>query len=230
MVSKRRRRFARRVVRKVPTAVRKYVARALSRGVETKHRDFYASFELGPNQTTVIKSYVAIPSITQGVGADQRVGDRLNLSGLKMKCRFQWTNANSVNGGRVRVIICYAPSNGPWNTLGEIEDALFENGVTLGVGAYTDAIRGKTALRILYDKVVSCQSLPMPYTVGGGATQVRYQSWDMYVPLRGLKQEYDDGGANPIKGQFLIYMCSNSLGAVTDLTAQYNARLYFKDG
>lgn len=230
MVAKRRRRFARRVVRKVSPSIKRYVAKAINRSEETKYSAFTTtSQEVGPNGSTVLPSWAVLPNPSQGVGRAQRIGNTVHYTGLKFKGFFQWTNAYTVAGGMVRMIVgvLKQPISGTISAA-QIESLLFAN-ATNGGGDGTTAIRDKDgSVRVLYDRTLVSPNQALAWVSGGGNAQVRRKYFNINVNMKKSKMSYDDSSAM-ITGQIFLYICSNSTGATSDCLMSSSGRFYFKD-
>lgn len=225
-----RRRFARRVVRKVSTSVRQYVAKALSRNEETKYTSLVVGGQdIGPNGATVVQPYLFLPNPAQGVARNQRVGNVCMFTGMKLKAYFNWANAFTVAGGSFRIIIgvLKQPVAVP-TTATVIEGLLFNN--STGTGDYTIAIRDKDApVRVLADKTFRSPNEPFHWVTGGGAGVTRGRHIQISVNLKKLKMNWNDSSSTPVSNQLFMYICSNSAGTTTDLIMSANARFYYKD-
>lgn len=231
-LTKKRRRFARRVISKVPQSIKKYVGMAIARKEETKYVDFSATaLDIGPVYNSTITSKVLYDlNIGQGSGTSNRIGAKLQLRGLKMKMQLSWTNAYTVAGGVVRILVCYFPS--PPDAGAITAQNIETQSVFLGAnGSPYMAIRDKgvKSVKVLKDITIKAPNQSQSFVSGGGNFQFRQKSLSVWVPMRNLPVEYVYGGSYPMKGSLAVYICSNSQGAVTDCLLTHNSRLYFKD-
>jgi hypothetical protein len=227
MAPKRRRRFARRVVRKVPKAVKQYVARAIHSNEETKYLSATINSNIGPVAATTVVPYFQLFRPGQGSLRNQRIGNEIAPKGLKIKGLIRFFTGDMVQGGQIRILVGYNRSPLTLGTVSELEAAIFSN-ATATANDQTQSIRDKDAtVKILLDRLIRCDTTPTVYSVGQ-STQ-RFYPVDMYIPIKNVKTAWNDSGSTPQKNDFFMYMCSNSIGSTAEVSWSAVTRFYYKD-
>lgn len=234
MGAKRRRRFARRVVRKVPKAVKQYVSKALSTRQETKYKALSsAGLDIGPSASSAIPSRCFFLDPSQGTSRSNRIGNEVMPTGIKIKALVNWLNADSVQKGMVRIIVGQMIGVPNPCTVTDVENALFNNSVF--TVDRTIALRDKDqSVRVLHDVLIRANNDGYQWSSGGGLSAIRAQTFCRYFKIKAGKshvQAWTDTGDFQRNLTF-IYICSNSDGSsalVRDSVIAYNMKMYYKD-
>lgn len=123
-----------------------YISKKLSRGVEKKHYDFdFNGFILATTN-----SLAPIPlnsAISQGTGDSQRVGDKIQMLGMRFKISLFWNDSDQ-DASLIRLIVIYDKEDSI-STLQDILSHVNTNNV-VNSAYYVD---NRHRFNLLYDKV-----------------------------------------------------------------------------
>lgn len=204
MKSSGKRRFARRVVKKVSKTVKAYVAQAIKGASEPK----YTNQQLG---ITSIGSSSATGSVfqealypTQGVANNQRIGDRIKWTSVHCRLSFgipPYAISTSASGNYVRIMLVHIPASAIITTVAQLETDLFDG--TIASTYVSSLVKKESICNVLYDKLVHS-------TTGGvGAFILKFNHKKMLKKL----VEFTAGTVTVEKGRLGIYFCSSSATA-----------------
>lgn len=215
-----RKKFARRVKRRtVSKKIKNYIARAISSKKETKFvTSNNSAITVGNNAAN--GSYVSFPtaSVSQGVGRNARVGDRMKWTYIK----GQFTAGVPPGAGptKIRLLLLWIKDTSLTSTA-SIETELMDNGA---ISPFTLCfLYNKTGIRVLYDRVYYI-GLNQPTTVANDANMGLIK----FSRRLNITQQYGPGGTTGDNGYLAVYMVSDQTTGMRP-SLQGAWRAYFKD-
>lgn len=223
------------------TSLVRTIKRVMAKQVETKYFDWgllnanlYHDVGYGITLGGTVQGAVyfnQLVGITKGTNRSNRIGDKINLSGIKFK--FWLANKSSRPNCLYRIIICILPKyyNGQATTSTNID--LFEASNS-GSGSAPSTITGIVAkdkgIRTLYDRV---HSVEIGYSdVAGVGSKECHRLVQVYIRRNGKPILFDDNNAvinNPIAAYVIPYDSYGTLQTDNIASCEVFARHYYKD-
>lgn len=175
------------------TIAKKVVNSTLKKRMEVK------KFYTNGSHSVLTSGVLAIPleGIAFGTGANDRIGDRLNV--LSMNMRMNWENGDPNNTVRILCVETY-DTYVPTTAVG-----LFNPVTTPFVGTINSQVNRQIVKRVLYDKTFN---LNPNYS---GASKFKYAKGYVKFGKDGKHIQYVDGVTAPSEGHIMWAFVSDSI-------------------